>query len=87
MVGFNYSCGMVIDLMFCDEYGNIFDMGVGFDEMYECFYVYYFFVLFVVQCNWLLLNVIMIGGGFVGIFSEWWYFELFQAVSYFLFVD
>lgn len=48
MVGFNYSCGMVIDLMFCDEYGNIFDMGVGFDEMYECFYVYYFFVLFVV---------------------------------------
>ncbi|EHJ8814586.1 D-alanyl-D-alanine dipeptidase [Escherichia coli] len=35
----------------------------------------------------LLLNAIMTGGGFVGISSEWWHFELPQAASYPLLAD
>ena len=32
--------------------------------------------------NRLLLNAIMFGGGFVGINSEWWHFELPDAARY-----
>ena len=39
------------------------------------------------QRNRLLLNAIMTGGGFVGIPSEWWHFELPQAASYPLLAD
>ncbi|MGT8635464.1 M15 family metallopeptidase [Escherichia coli] len=39
------------------------------------------------QRNRLLLNAIMTGGGFVGISSEWWHFELPQAASYPLLAD
>jgi D-alanyl-D-alanine dipeptidase len=34
------------------------------------------------QRNRLLLNGIMFGGGFVGISSEWWHFELPRAAGY-----
>ena len=70
-----------------DEHGNILDMGAGFDEMHERSHAYHPSVPPAAQRNRLLLNAIMTGGGFVGISSEWWHFELPQAASYPLLAD
>lgn len=69
------------------EHGNILDMGAGFDEMHERSHAYHPSVPPAAQRNRLLLNAIMTGGGFVGISSEWWHFELPQAASYPLLAD
>lgn len=81
-VGSNHSRGTAIDLTLRDEHGNILDMGAGFDEMHERSHAYHPSVPPAAQRNRLLLNAIMTGGGFVGISSEWWHFELPQAASY-----
>ena len=78
-VGSNHSRGTAIDLTLRDEHGNILDMGAGFDEMHERSHAYHPSVPPAAQRNRLLLNAIMTGGGFVGISSEWWHFELPQA--------
>lgn len=75
-VGSNHSRGTAIDLTLRDEHGNILDMGAGFDEMHERSHAYHPSVPPAAQRNRLLLNAIMTGGGFVGISSEWWHFEL-----------
>lgn len=80
-VGSNHSRGTAIDLTLRDEHGNILDMGAGFDEMHERSHAYHPSVPPAAQRNRLLLNAIMTGGGFVGISSEWWHFELPQAHS------
>lgn len=76
-----------IDLTLRDEHGNILDMGAEFDEMHERSHAYHPSVPPAAQRNRLLLNAIMTGGGFVGIPSEWWHFELPQAASYPLLAD
>ena len=76
-----------MDLTLRDEHGNILDMGAGFDEMHERSHAYHPSVPPAAQRNRLLLNAIMTGGGFVGISSEWWHFELPQAASYPLLAD
>lgn len=86
-VGSNHSRGTAIDLTLRDEHGNILDMGAGFDEMHERSHAYHPSVPPAAQRNRLLLNAIMTGGGFVGISSEWWHFELPQAASYPLLAD
>ncbi|WP_033804190.1 D-alanyl-D-alanine dipeptidase [Escherichia coli] len=86
-VGSNHSRGTAIDLTLRDEHGNILDMGAGFDEMHERSHAYHPSVPPAAQRNRLLLNAIMTGGGFVGIYSEWWHFELPQAASYPLLAD
>ncbi len=86
-VGSNHSRGTAIDLTLRDEHGNIPDMGAGFDEMHERSHAYHPSVPPAAQRNRLLLNAIMTGGGFVGISSEWWHFELPQAASYPLLAD
>ena len=63
------------------------NMGAGFDEMHERSHAYHPSVPPAAQRNRLLLNAIMTGGGFVGISSEWWHFELPQAASYPLLAD
>lgn len=75
-VGSNHSRGTAIDLTLRDEHGNILDMGAEFDEMHERSHAYHPSVPPAAQRNRLLLNAIMTGGGFVGIPSEWWHFEL-----------
>ncbi|WP_349817788.1 M15 family metallopeptidase [Escherichia coli] len=82
-----HSRGTAIDLTLRDEHGNILDMGAGFDEMHERSHAYHPSVPPAAQRNRLLLNAIMTGGGFVGISSEWWHFELPQAASYPLLAD
>lgn len=86
-VGSNHSRGTAIDLTLRDEHGNILDMGAEFDEMHERSHAYHPSVPPAAQRNRLLLNAIMTGGGFVGISSEWWHFELPQAASYPLLAD
>lgn len=86
-VGSNHSRGTAIDLTLRDEHGNILDMGAGFDEMHERSHAYHPSVPPAAQRNRLLLNAIMTGGGFVGISSEWWHFELPCAASYPLLAD
>lgn len=86
-VSSNHSRGTAIDLTLRDEHGNILDMGAGFDEMHERSHAYHPSVPPAAQRNRLLLNAIMTGGGFVGISSEWWHFELPQAASYPLLAD
>lgn len=86
-VGSNHSRGTAIDLTLRDEHGNILDMGAEFDEMHERSHAYHPSVPPAAQRNRLLLNAIMTGGGFVGIPSEWWHFELPQAASYPLLAD
>lgn len=86
-VGSNHSRGTAIDLTLRDERGNLLDMGAGFDEMHERSHAWHPSVPPEAQRNRLLLNAIMAGGGFVGITSEWWHFELPDAASYPLLAD
>ena len=57
-------------------------MGAGFDEMHDRSHAWHPSVPPAAQRNRLLLNAIMFGGGFVGITSEWWHFELPDAARY-----
>lgn len=65
-----------------DEQNTVLDMGAGFDEMHDRSHAWHPSVPPHAQRNRLLLNAIMSGGGFVGISSEWWHFELPNAASY-----
>jgi D-alanyl-D-alanine dipeptidase len=81
-LGSNHSRGVAIDLTLMDPHGQILDMGAGFDEMHERSHQYHPSVPVAAQRNRLLLNAIMFGGGFVGMSSEWWHFELPDALRY-----
>lgn len=80
--GSNHSRGTAIDVTLIDEYGAIVDMGTGFDEMSDHSHPYHPAVAVQAQRNRLMLNAIMLGGGFTGISTEWWHFELPGAESY-----
>ncbi|WP_336665915.1 D-alanyl-D-alanine dipeptidase [Enterobacter mori] len=81
-IGSNHSRGTAIDVTLMDERGHVLDMGAGFDEMHDRSHPYHPSVSPQAQRNRLLLNAIMFGGGFVGISSEWWHFELPNAAGY-----
>ena len=78
----NHSRGTAIDVTLMDDRGHLLDMGAGFDEMHDRSHAWHPSVPPAAQRNRLLLNAIMFGGGFVGINSEWWHFELPDAARY-----
>ncbi|WP_313677195.1 D-alanyl-D-alanine dipeptidase [Pantoea vagans] len=80
--GSNHSRGTAVDVTLIDEQGEILDMGTGFDEMSEHSHPYHPAVPVQAQRNRLMLNAIMLGGGFTGIASEWWHFELPGSETY-----
>lgn len=81
-IGSNHSRGTAIDVTLMDDRGHLLDMGAGFDEMHDRSHAWHPSVPPAAQRNRLLLNAIMLGGGFVGINSEWWHFELPDAARY-----
>ncbi|MBM3007171.1 D-alanyl-D-alanine dipeptidase [Citrobacter freundii] len=81
-IGSNHSRGTAIDVTLMDDRGHLLDMGAGFDEMDDRSHAWHPSVPPAAQRNRLLLNAIMFGGGFVGINSEWWHFELPDAARY-----
>ncbi|MFV0569934.1 MAG: D-alanyl-D-alanine dipeptidase [Citrobacter portucalensis] len=81
-IGSNHSRGTAIDVTLMDDHGHLLDMGAGFDEMHDRSHAWHPSVPPAAQRNRLLLNAIMFGGGFVGINSEWWHFELPDAARY-----
>ena len=81
-IGSNHSRGTAIDVTLMDDRGHLLDMGAGFDEMHDRSHAWHPSVPPAAQRNRLLLNAIMFGGGFVGINSEWWHFELPDAARY-----
>ncbi len=64
-----------------DENGHPLDMGTAFDEMDDLSPLSPG-TSQAAQRNRLLLNAIMFGGGFKGISTEWWHFELPDAAGY-----
>ena len=86
-IGSNHSRGTAIDVTLMDDRGHLLDMGAGFDEMHDRSHAWHPSVPPAAQRNRLLLNAIMFGGGFVGINSEWWHFELPDAARYPLLED
>ncbi|MBA8329202.1 D-alanyl-D-alanine dipeptidase [Citrobacter freundii] len=81
-IGSNHSRGTAIDVTLMDDRGHLLDMGAVFDEMHDRSHAWHPSVPPAAQRNRLLLNAIMFGGGFVGINSEWWHFELPDAARY-----
>lgn len=81
-IGSNHCRGTAIDVTLMDDRGHLLDMGAGFDEMHDRSHAWHPSVPPAAQRNRLLLNAIMFGGGFVGINSEWWHFELPDAARY-----
>lgn len=86
-LGSNHSRGTAIDVTLRDEAGRLLDMGSGFDEMHARSHLWHPNVPATAQRNRLMLNAIMQAGGFVGINSEWWHFELPDSVRYPLLTD
>ncbi|PTA89030.1 D-alanyl-D-alanine dipeptidase [Kosakonia sp. H7A] len=80
--GSNHSRGTAIDVTLIDADGNVLDMGTGFDEMNVLSHPYHPGLATPFQHNRLLLNAVMLGGGFCGIATEWWHFELPGAAAY-----
>lgn len=85
--GSHHSRGVAIDVTLLDAGGAALDMGTGFDEMSERSHPFYPDFPPEVQRNRLLLNAVMAAGGFCGIASEWWHFELPNAGDYPLLAD
>ncbi|MGK3144352.1 D-alanyl-D-alanine dipeptidase [Pantoea sp. C2G6] len=85
--GSNHSRGTALDVTLIDEQGRIVDMGTGFDEMSELSHPYHPAVAIQAQRNRLMLNAIMLAGGFTGIATEWWHFELPDSENYPLIAD
>ena len=81
-LGSNHSRGTAIDVTLIDEHGQPLDMGTGFDEMDDRSHPYHPQVPPAAQRHRLLLNALMFGGGFKGITTEWWHFELPEAAGY-----
>ncbi len=81
-IGSHHSRGVAVDLTLLDEQGSELDMGAGFDEMNERSHPFYPHLPVDIQRNRLLLNAVMAAGGFIGMPTEWWHFELPDSISY-----
>ncbi|RWR01739.1 D-alanyl-D-alanine dipeptidase [[Pantoea] beijingensis] len=86
-LGSNHSRGTAVDVTLIDENGDVLDMGAAFDEMHERSHPFHPTVPLFAQRNRLLLNGIMFAGGFTGIKTEWWHFELPNSADYPLLSD
>ncbi|MEG3132633.1 D-alanyl-D-alanine dipeptidase [Rouxiella sp. T17] len=86
-IGSHHSRGVAVDLTLLDEHGVELDMGAGFDEMTERSHPFYPHLPAEIQRNRLLLNAVMAAGGFIGMPTEWWHFELPNSISYPLLTD
>jgi D-alanyl-D-alanine dipeptidase len=86
-IGSHHSRGVAVDLTLTDERGQELDMGAGFDEMTERSHPFYPHLAPEIQRNRLLLNAVMAAGGFIGMPTEWWHFELPNSISYPLLTD
>ncbi|ORM61975.1 D-alanyl-D-alanine dipeptidase [Pantoea rodasii] len=85
--GSNHSRGVAIDLTLVDDAGNVLDMGTAFDSMEDLSHPFHPDVPQQAQRHRLMLNAIMLAGGFVGMPTEWWHFELPNAQRYPLLED
>ncbi|WAT01790.1 D-alanyl-D-alanine dipeptidase [Rouxiella chamberiensis] len=81
-VGSHHSRGVAVDLTLLDEQGVELDMGAGFDEMTERSHPFYPHLPADIQRNRLLLIAVMAAGGFIGMPTEWWHFELPNSIAY-----
>lgn len=86
-LGSHHSRGTAIDVTLRDETGALLDMGTDFDEMNARSHLWSPDISAASHRNRLILNAIMQAGGFVGINSEWWHFELPDSVRYPLLSD
>lgn len=86
-LGSHHSRGTAIDVTLRDEAGALLDMGSAFDEMNARSHQWSPEISPASQRNRLLLNAIMQAGGFTGIHSEWWHFELPDSARYPLLAD
>ena len=86
-LGSHHSRGVAVDVTLQDRDGTVLDMGSGFDEMNPRSHPFYPGLPATAQRNRLLLNAVMAAGGFRGIASEWWHFELPDAADYPLLTD
>jgi D-alanyl-D-alanine dipeptidase len=85
--GSHHSRGVAVDVALRDRDGGVLDMGSGFDEMIPRSHPFFPGLPVTAQRHRLLLNAIMAAGGFRGISSEWWHFELPNAAGYPLLTD
>lgn len=85
--GSNHSRGTAVDVTLIDKQGNILDMGSGFDEMHPRSHPWHPSLSPQAIRNRLMLSAIMLEGGFRGITTEWWHFELPDAADYPLLTD
>ncbi|WP_213991218.1 D-alanyl-D-alanine dipeptidase [Sodalis sp. dw_96] len=84
-LGSHHSRGVAVDVALRE--GPVLDMGSGFDEMTPRSQPFFPGLPVTAQRHRLLLNAIMAAGGFRGITSEWWHFELPDAAGYPLLTD
>ncbi|AHF79281.1 D-alanyl-D-alanine dipeptidase (plasmid) [Sodalis praecaptivus] len=80
--GSNHSRGVAIDLTLVDGEGRELDMGTAFDAMEKQSHPFHPDVAQEAQRHRLMLNAVMLNGGFVGMPTEWWHFELPEAAEY-----
>lgn len=81
-VGSHHSRGVAVDVTLVDEHGRELDMGTGFDAMelrshHECDDI-----PIEAQRHRSMLLGIMLHAGFSAIATEWWHYELPDAVRY-----
>jgi D-alanyl-D-alanine dipeptidase len=85
--GSNHSRGVALDLTLVDEAGKDLDMGTAFDAMIELSHHFNPELAPQVHRNRLWLLGIMTQAGFKRIDSEWWHYELPEALEYPLIAD
>lgn len=85
--GSNHSRGVAVDLTLVDEQGQELDMGTSFDAMIELSHHFNPKLPIPAQRNRLWLLAIMTQAGFRRIDSEWWHYELPEALAYPLISD
>jgi len=85
--GSNHSRGTAVDVTLVDGQGKVLDMGSGFDEMHPRSHPWHPSIGAQPLRNRLMLSAIMLAGGFKGIATEWWHFELPDSASYPLLTD
>ncbi len=85
--GSNHSRGVAVDLTLVDEQGQELDMGTSFDAMIELSHHFNPKLPTLAQRNRLWLLAVMTQAGFKRIDSEWWHYELPEALAYPLLSD
>ena len=85
--GSNHSRGVAVDLTLVDEQGQELDMGTTFDAMIELSHHFNPHLPLQAHRNRLWLLGIMTQAGFKRIDSEWWHYELPEALEFPLVFD